>query len=84
MGQLGRFGDTLLPCRLLLGPHPSEIATGAEALAGAGEDDGADGGIGANLGRDGGEIGNHRGVHGVVLVGPIERQRGDAAVIAGD
>ena len=68
----------------LLRAHPFEIAAGAEARARGGEDDRAHGRVGAE-GRGGvGQLGDHPGVHRVVLLGPVERDGGDAVGVGGE
>jgi hypothetical protein len=83
-GELGRLGDSLVPGGGLLIAHPAKVAAGAEAGARAGQDDGADGGVGGKFGGGVCQLGDHPGIQGVVLFGPVQGQGGDPAGITGD
>ena len=76
--------DHVLRAPRLVG-HPVallEIAAGAEgAIAPAGEDDDAHVGIGGERGEAREQILAHRGVHRVVLLRAIERDRDDVAIV---
>jgi hypothetical protein len=58
--------------------HALDVATGRKHLAGAGEDDDVDLAVVAQVAPHLLELGVHLGVHGVAVVGLVERQRGDA------
>ena len=82
--QRALLEDHVLRPPLLVG-HPVallQIPAGAERLVtGAGEDHGADVGVGRQRREAGEQIVPHRGVHGVVLLRTVERDGDDVAIV---
>ena len=73
-----RIGLVVLQCAPSLAAHPVDISAGAEALAGAAQEHHAHV-VGAFQRLEMlGQIGDHQFVERVVLIGPVERDHGDA------
>ena len=58
-----------------------QVATGGEALAGAGDDDGPDRAVRLRGEKSVAQFEKHFVIEGVALIGPVERKGGDAAVV---
>ncbi|MNE27657.1 hypothetical protein D3C80_1210750 [compost metagenome] len=62
--------------------HPGQVGAGAEVLAAPAQDQQADRRVGLHRGQRGVQLADHLGVEGVVLVGTVQPQGGDAVRIA--
>ena len=61
--------------------HPGQVGAGREVLAAPAQDKEADLRVGLHLGQCGVQLADHLGVEGIVLVGTVQPQGGDAVRI---